>query len=91
MENKKIVNIELTGVSSGDYEAACFDVTKEEFKRLNDREPEEFEESFFFKDLFRHYGVEIPDKFISEFGDGAILKIKATFEIEKVGEATKKD
>ena len=86
----KKVEFEVTGVCSGDYEASCMDVSKEEFKKLEGREPEEFEDSFFYKDLFRYYGVEITSKYVEEFGDNAILKIKATFEIEKVGEAEKK-
>ena len=83
--------IEITGVPSGDYEAACFDVSKEEFTKLEGREPEEFDESFFYKDLFRYYGVEIPSKYIEEFGQDAILKVKISFEIEKIGVANKKD
>ena len=86
----KKVGFEVTGVCSGDYEAACMDVTKEEYKRLMGEEPEEHEESFFYKDLFRYYGIEIPQKYVDEFGDNAILRIKATFEIEKIGEAERK-
>ena len=86
----KKVEFEVTGVCSGDYEAACFDVSKEEFERLEGQEPDECDESFFYQDLFRYYGVEVPRKYVDEFGDNAILKIKATFEIEKVGEAERK-
>ena len=86
----KKIDFEVTGVCSGDYESACLDVSAEEFKKLKGFEPEEFDESCFYKNLFRYYGVEIPKKYVEEFGDGAILKIKAKFEIEKVGEAERK-
>lgn len=86
----KKVEFEVTGVCSGDYEAACLDVSKEEFVRLEGQEPDVCDESFFYENLFRYYGVEIPRKYVDEFGDNAILKIKATFEIEKVGEANRK-
>lgn len=88
--DKKNVSFEITGVSSGDYECHCFDVDKEEFKRLTGEEPEDFDESFFYNNLFRYYGIEIPRHLIDEFGDGAVLKIKATYEIEKVGEVKRK-
>lgn len=88
--NKKKVVFNVTGVSSGDYECPCFDVTKEEFKRLNGYEPEDFDESCFYNELYRYYGIEVPRNLISEYGEGAVLKIKATFEIEKVGEVNKK-
>lgn len=90
VENTKVVNLEVTGVPSGDHEASCIDVSQEEFERLNGFKPDEFDESRFYKNLFRYYGVEIPNKYIEEFGRNAILKLKVTYEIEKVGEAEEK-
>ena len=59
-------------------------------ERLTGEKPEEFDESFFYKNLFRYYGIEVPRKYIEEFGEDAILKMKITYEIEKVGDAEKK-
>ena len=89
-ENKKKVELEITGVMSGDYESACVDVSDKEYERLTGDKPEEFDESMFYKNLFRYYGIEIPKKYIQEFGEDAILKMKITYEIEKVGDAEKK-
>lgn len=89
-DNKKKVELEITGVMSGDYEAACVDVSKDEYKRLVGEKPEEFDKSFFYKNLYRYYGIEIPSKYIEEFGPDAILKMKITYEIEKIGDAEKK-
>ena len=89
-ENKKKVELEITGVMSGDYEAACMDVTEKEYERLTGEKPEDFDESMFYKNLFRYYGIEVPKKYIQEFGEDAILKMKITYEIEKVGDAEKK-
>ena len=43
-DNKKKVEIEVTGVMSGDYEAACMDVSEKEYERLMGEKPEEFEQ-----------------------------------------------
>lgn len=88
---KKVVSVELTGVKSGDYEAACMDVSAEDFERLTGRKPDKFDKSCFYKDLFRYYGLNIPSDFIAEYGNNAMLKVKVTFEIEKVGDAVEKD
>ena len=88
MEDKrKVVNLEATGVVSGDYESNCLDVTKEEFKRLTGFDPIEYDESYFYKNLFRYYDIKVPIKYITDFNKTDILKIKVTYEIEKVGEA----
>ena len=89
MVNKK-VELEITGVISGDYESACVDVSKEEFKKLKGYKPEKFDESLFYENLYRYYSVDIPYRHIQEFGDGSVLKMKITYEIEKVGEAERK-
>ena len=87
---KKVVSVELTGVRSGDYECACMDVSAEEFERLTGQKATKLDTSCFYKDLYRYYGLEIPRELVAEFGNNAILKVKATFEIEKVGEAIEK-
>ena len=94
-ENKKVITLEITGAPSGDYENNCIDVSQEEFKRLTGFEPIEYDESYFYKNLFRYYDVLIPykylHKYIEESGKGSIFKLKITCEIEKVGEAEEKD
>jgi hypothetical protein len=89
--SKKVVSVELTGVKSGDYECACMDVSAEDFERLTGEKPSSYDKSCFYKDLFRYYGLVIPRELIAEYGNNAMLKVKATFEIEKVGEAVEKD
>lgn len=58
--SKKIVH--FIGIPSGDNEAFCWDVTKEEFKRLTGKNPSKHDKSFFNKKHYRIYpGREIPD------------------------------
>ena len=45
-DNKKKVEIEVTGVMSGDYESACVDVSDKEYERLMGEKPEEFDEYY---------------------------------------------
>lgn len=53
---------EFEGIPSGDYETFCWDVTKEEYVRLCEREPRASEESNFNPGMYRIYpGLDIPD------------------------------
>lgn len=40
---------------SGDHESFCFDVTKEEYKRIRGKNPTKYEKSMFNKGLYRIY------------------------------------
>ena len=47
--------MEFEGLISGDYEAFCWDVTKETFIRIKNREPDEFDNSNFNEGYYKIY------------------------------------
>ena len=80
---------EITGIVSGDYESFCFDVSKEEWKKIRGEEPRNADKSFFNKDCYRIY---LTDLFPILFGrwrvEDPILvsKFKISIEADTVKE-----
>lgn len=52
---------QFNGISSGDHESFCFDVTKEDFKNITGRVPSKFEKSVFNKGLYQIYPNDLLD------------------------------
>jgi hypothetical protein len=74
----KMVNFQ--GILSGDYEAFCWDVTKETFIYLKNSEPDIDDQSCFNENLYKIYPDDI-------FGNSdKKIKINFKIEFEKVGD-----
>jgi hypothetical protein len=56
------MKVKFKGIASGDHEAFCWDVSREEFTRLTGMEPKHHDRSFFRQGYYRIYpGWEVPD------------------------------
>jgi hypothetical protein len=72
----------FVAVPSGDYEAFCWDVSRDEYIRINGEEPRYSEESFFNKGMYRIYpGFELPSLI-----PNTKKLLNVTIEIERNGE-----
>lgn len=74
IENEPIT---IIGIPSGDHECFCFDVPKDVFLQIEGEEPEWVDESCFYKNLFRLYGV--PNVPIYEKFQNSEYLLKVTF------------
>ena len=60
------------GIPSGDYEAFCFDVTKEEYERITGKKPKKWDKSKISNGLYRLY----PDDLFEDFNGEVEVEIK---------------
>lgn len=76
--NKNINTFEFTGVPSGDYESFCFDVTRDDYIKIEKDIPdEEFDASKFNNGLYRLY----PDTIFPKLRENKPLKYKIIVEV----------
>lgn len=73
-------NYEFDGIPSGDHEGFCWDVSKEDFKKIKGRDPISCDKSYFNKGLYRIY----PNDFYGL--DEPKCKIKISIERLDIGE-----
>lgn len=67
--------MKITGLKSGDYESFCLDVTKEEFKKIKNENPDEFDKSYFNENRYRIYIEDILNKILPEASDNDEIEI----------------
>ncbi|MEK4427654.1 hypothetical protein MHB54_00190 [Paenibacillus sp. FSL M7-0802] len=51
--------IEFTGYPSGDHEAFCFDVDKDDFRLITGRKPNKFDRAVFSKGMYMIYPSDL--------------------------------
>lgn len=71
----KNIEVEFEGISSGDHESFCWDVTEEVFIKIKGEKPKERNKSCFNKGLFRIY----PNDFYGL--DSPLCKVKISINI----------
>jgi len=76
------------GISSGDWESLCFDVTREDFTRLMGKPPTRYDKSIAYHLLYRFY----PDYLLPEVEDSStcLSDFEVTVEVKPTTEYPRK-
>ena len=75
------MKVTFEGIPSGDHECFCFAVTKEEYKRIVNKDPTRNDRSPFYDGLFMLY----PDDILKTLGVGGVTEqsLKFTVSVEE--------